>query len=80
MYQNSDVTKLLTLYIDGPYIYIYIYIYIYKINLREAQFTWVLYFNIVQFACFDTPLTGLQGEECYSHPQVSICAGLIQAC
>ena len=27
MYQNSDVTKLLTLYIDGPYIYIYIYIY-----------------------------------------------------
>ena len=58
----------------------HIYIYIYKINLREAQFTWVLYFNIVQFACFDTPLTGLQGEECYSHPQVSICAGLIQAC
>lgn len=59
MYQNSNVTKLLTLYIDGLYIY----------NMTEAKFKWVLYLIIVQFACFDTPLTVQQGEECYSHPK-----------
>ena len=48
--------------------------------MTEAKFKWVLYLIIVQFACFDTPLTGQQGEECYSHPKVSICARLIQPC
>ena len=33
----------------------YIYISIY--NMTEAKFIWVLYFIIVQFACFDTLLS-----------------------